>query len=123
MPDDIAVRQLMDGRVAHFKSLAKSPQALECSRRPRVKVSMIVAATIRMRVRAPAAGGGVATQQGVKDRGDGHDSGVQCRGDPVEQGLAGCRVAAEELVPESDDQLAAAVDRPHERGPDAQRRP
>ena len=34
MPDDIAVRQLMDGRVAHFKSLTKSPQAFVDTRLP-----------------------------------------------------------------------------------------
>ena len=34
MPDDIAVRQIMDGRVAHFKSLTKSPQAFVDTRLP-----------------------------------------------------------------------------------------
>lgn len=37
MPDDIAVRQLMDGRVAHFKSLTKSPQAFVDTRLPHHK--------------------------------------------------------------------------------------
>ncbi len=34
MPDDIAVRQLMDGRVAHFDTLTKSPQAFVDTRLP-----------------------------------------------------------------------------------------
>jgi mannose-6-phosphate isomerase-like protein (cupin superfamily) len=34
MPDDLAVRQLLDGRVAHFNTLTKSPQAFVDTRIP-----------------------------------------------------------------------------------------